>query len=351
MPPITSQTGLDSAATSKRTDGVLKRHAQALWYVLCVILPVIVKSGRRPVIFSRFAGMGDIIGTFPAALALKQKHPGAPVIYNCAASFACLPPMGDITDHLTHFHHIGLIGYWYRRLLAGYYNFGSDDDEFVASHTELFLQGYARRNGVSVPSEHPRLRNQPAAAKKAEVLRAELGLSSPLVLLHPGPTWQVKQWPHEAWLALVAGLRQNGVKTIVQLGTGVHAYSNIGATNAAELPGVISLVDQLSLEECLALISQADLFVGIDSGLLHAAVSFRVRSVGVWGATSPRFLFGPAESRDFVVGSAPCQGCHHRVPRLHWMTGCPNGIICMRQISPENVLRICLSNLRSVPIP
>lgn len=321
---------------------LIKRHVCAAWYVLTVILPVIFRTGRRPVIFSRFAGMGDIIGTIPAALELKKRHADATFIYNCAKSFACLPVMGGATEHVTHLREIGLIGYWYRRLLAGYYNFGSDDDVFTADHRELFLLGYARRQGVTVREEHPRLNNRPETVESMKRLREQLGLNKgPLVLLHPGPTWPVKQWPHESWVTLVKELRQRGVLNIVQLGGGVQNYANEGARDTAIILGVVSLVDKLSLEECLALISLADLFVGIDSGLLHAAVSFQVPAVGIWGATSPKFLFAESESRTFVVSSVECQGCHHRFPRLHWTNGCPYDIKCMKEVAVDEVLQAC----------
>jgi ADP-heptose:LPS heptosyltransferase len=317
--------------------------------MLTVILPVILRTGRRPVIFSRYAGMGDIIGTFPAALELKERYPGATFIYNCAASSACLPSMGGVTEHVTHLRDIGLVGYWYRRLLSGYHSFGSDDDEFVADHSELFLQGYGRRQGVVVAGGHPQLHNRPEVVAAITHLREHLGAKDrPLVLIHPGPAWRVKQWPHESWVALVKALRQHGLKNIIQLGSGVRSYSNIGASDTVDIPGVLSLVDKLSLEESLALISVADLFIGIDSGLLHAAASFRVPSVGIWGATSPKFLFTQSESRDFVVSQVDCQGCHHRVPRLHYMTGCPHGIQCMKEIAPEKVLQACLAHLGAV---
>jgi len=354
MPPAIAQPAQAPKKNSRLPAQILElggRHIQAFWYVLSVILPVILRTGKRPVIFSRWGGMGDIIATVPAALELKKRHGNVVYIYNCAASFACLPPMGEVTGHVTHLRHIGVVGYWYRWLLTGYYNFGSDDDEFVADHSELFLQGYARRHGVTVAGHHPRLHVRAELAAEISGLRDRLDLQgNPLVLLHPGPTWRVKQWPHERWVALVEGLRQRGVKNIVQLGSGVGSYANTGASDTTTIPGAISLVNKLGLEQCLALISVADLFIGVDSGLLHAAVSFEVPAVGVWGPTSPKFLFSESESVDFMVSPVECQGCHHRVPRLHYMSGCPHDIRCMPAISPENVLRACLSHLSSASI-
>lgn len=323
---------------------LLKRHFCAAWHVLTVILPVIFRTGRRPVIFSRFAGLGDIICTFPAAQELKKRHPHATFIYNCARSFACLPQMSGVTERVTHLEHIGLVGYWYRWLLAGYYNFGSDDDNPNADQKELCITSYARRQGVVVRGKHPSLQTDPAIVASVKA-RLEKMAAGPLILIHAGPTWPVKQWPDEAWHALVRELKARGFKNIFQLGAGAQSYANLGAAAVSTVTGAVPLVGKLSLEESLALISVADLFVGIDSGLLHAAISFRVPAVGIWGATSPKFLFAESEVRGFVVSTVECQGCHHRVPRLHYVTGCSHDICCLKSIEVEEVLRTCLKNL------
>jgi ADP-heptose:LPS heptosyltransferase len=320
---------------------LIQRHFTAAWYVLTVIVPVILRTGRRPVIFSRFAGLGDIICTFPAALELTKRHPQAVFIYNCAAGFACLPAMGGVTDRVTSCPQIGLVGYWYRALLAAYYNFGSDDDNPHADQKELCLTSYARRQGVMVCGEHPPLQINPAVLAHVKTRLGKTG-SGPLILIHPGPTWPVKQWPDEAWAALVRELKARGFENIFQLGAGVNHYANQGAAETGSVAGAVSLVGKLSLEESLALISAADLLVGIDSGLLHAAISFRVPAVGIWGATSPKFLFAESESRGFVVSTVECQGCHHRVPRLHHTTGCLHDIRCLKSLAAADVLLACL---------
>lgn len=312
--------------------------------MLTVVVPIILRTGRRPVIFSRFAGLGDVICTFPAALALKKRHPQAAFIYNCAASFACLPAMGGVTERVTHLQPIGLVGHWYRALLAGYHEFGSDDDHPLADQKELCITSYARRQGVAVRGEHPPLKIDPAVLARAKATLGKIS-AGPLILIHAGPTWPVKQWPDASWAGLVSALKSRGFENIFQLGVGAGSYANLGAADAGGVVGAASLVGKLSLEESLALISAADLFVGIDSGLLHAATSFRVPAVGIWGATSPQFLFAESESRGFVVSTVDCQGCHHRVPRLHHTTGCPHDIRCLKNLGVEAVLRACLKTI------
>jgi hypothetical protein len=49
-----------------------------------------------------------------------------------------------------------------------------------------------------------------------------------------------------------------------------------------------------------------------------------------------------------VVTQVDCAGCQHRLPRLHWITGCPYDIRCMSSMRPETVLQACLAEL-SIP--
>jgi ADP-heptose:LPS heptosyltransferase len=326
----------------QKISALLQRHAQAFGYVLTVILPVILKTGNRPVIFSRFAGMGDIICSLPAALGLKKKHPGATFIYNCDASSACVPTMGGVTNFITSFREIGLISFWYRGLLAGFYSFGSDDDQFTTDHREHFLQSYARQNGVAVSGEHPQLKIDPPLVEQVSALRKKWNLEGrPLILIHAGPSYPVKHWPRAAWGALVEKIQAATGGTIAQLGARAGSYANAADDNFEPVAGAVCLVNQLTLAETIALIAQADLLVGLDSGLLHIAASVGTPAVGLWGPTSAQFLFLESESKFFVTSGVECQGCHHRVPRLHWFTNCPHDTKCMTAISVAEVFQAC----------
>ena len=76
--------------------------------MLTVILPVIIRTGRRPVIFSKYSGIGDIICTFPAAFELKKRHPQATFIYNCHPDYICLPSC--LADGQFSFYNVAGIG-------------------------------------------------------------------------------------------------------------------------------------------------------------------------------------------------------------------------------------------------
>jgi len=327
--------------------GVCTRHWQAFLFVLTVILPCIVRSWRRPVIFSRYAGLGDVICTVPAARELMKRHPGAAFIYNCHADFTSVARLAGIADHVTSLVPIGLIGHWYRWLLAGFYHFANSDDVEVAGEKETMVAEFCRQFSVPVTEEHPLIEVSPLARSKVlEVLAAKKLDPERLVLIHPGPSWPVREWPGEKWERLVKQLRQHGFTSIGQLGVG--RYVNFGAVEVPVVPGAISLLDQFTVEECFAVISQAKLFVGIDSGLLHIAAATRTLSVGIFGMTFPEFRFAKSFREGFVVTRVECAGCEHRKPRLHWITGCPHDIRCMWTLDSDEVLQACLRKLQSL---
>lgn len=323
-----------------------KRHVQAFWYVATMVLPVILRTRSRPVLFSKYSGIGDIICTFPAALELKKRHPGAIFIYNCHHDFACLPRLGCVTDYVTSLIPIGIVGYWYRFLLGEFYLFASDDDNPNAKPSEVYIKDFGRHFGLTLPDDHPQLNHNPATVERVKSLLVKNGIASGrLILIHAGPSWPVREWPQSAWAALVAELKKQGFAGIVQLGT--HNHLALGTVDGNAILGVVSLVDQLTLEESAAIIAQGGLFIGIDSGLLHIAAATGTPAVGLWGPTSPQFRFSPANRRSFAVSKVECQGCQHRSPRLHWITGCPFDIRCMKTISVAEVLSACLNRLNS----
>ena len=337
---------MTAGSRKSRFTALLSRHAAALAYVFSVILPLILRTGRRPVIFSRGTGLGDIICTIPAARQLMQRHPGATFIYNCHHDFIAVPRLAGIADCITSLEPIGLVGHWFRFLLAGFYHFSHGDDTSGKVAQEPMVAEFLRQFHLPVTYEHPHLTAGLVAREKVNTLLARKNLDvTSLVLIHPGPSWMVKEWPLENWTRLVAALRENGFTAVAQLG--VSRYMNVGKVEVPGIPGAVSLMDAFTIEESLAAIAQAKLFVGIDSGLLHIAASTSTPAVGIFGPTSPQFFYAESATRNFAISRVECAGCQHRLPRLHWITGCPYDIKCMKTLGVDEVLRACLATFES----
>ena len=330
----------------KRLFSLLKRHAQAFGYVITVVLPVILRTGRRPVIFSKYSGIGDIICTFPAALELKKRHPRATFIYNCHRPYDCLPVMGGISSRVTHLREPGVLHHWHGWLLAAYYDFPCADELPDNFCKQYVVNEYAGDHGVTVAAAHPHLEITPSVRERLnQKLKDRLPPDSPVIIIQTGPTWPIREWPQSAWASLITELKKNGRTTVIQIGTSNHLA--MGTMEVAPLPGVMSLVNQLSLEESCALIALGRLFIGIDSGLLHVAAALRVPCVGIFGPTSPPLRLPARDVENCVVSQIECQGCHHRIPRIHWETGCPYDAACMKGIPAAEVLDACLRLLPS----
>ena len=323
---------------------LLTRHAAALGYVMRVVLPLIVRTGRRPVIFSRYTGMGDIICTVGPARELMQRHPGATFVYNCHPDFAAVPQLAGIAHRITTSKDIGIVGHWYRVFLGGFYHFAHGDDTPGMVASEPMVAEFCRQFKLPVTDAHPPLTVSSAVHEQVNTLLARKNLDDgKLVLIHPGPSWTIKEWPLEQWAKLVSELRARGFTSIAQLGVG--RYMNFGKVAVEAIPGTTSLVDALTIEECIATIAKAKLFIGIDSGLLHLAACTRTPAVSVWGPTLPQFFYAENVRKYFAVSAVECQGCYHRRPRVDWVTGCPHDIRCMKTLPVETVLSACLARL------
>lgn len=324
------------------SDGFMARHWRALKIAFSVFLPIILRFKRRPLVLEKWSGIGDIVCTIPAALKLKERHAGAPVIYNCHPGSICLPRLAGVTEYVTCDTAMGTACYWFRFLVGEYYQFCSDDDRPDVVPTEIYIKDFGRHVGVTVGDDHPELAIPQETRSRIETLLRDLrmGEGQPVLVIHPGPSWPIREWPVSHWCRLVEQLRAAGFTQIIHLGTSQAGRS------VPTIPGTFPLVDRLSLEETAALIAYATLFVGIDSGLLHLAAAVKTPAVGLWGPTSAHLRFNEQNARSFVTATVPCQGCHHTTPRPHWIDGCPNHIACMNSITPEQVAEACLTRLK-----
>lgn len=286
--------------------------------------------------------MGDIICTVPAARQLMKRHPGATFIYNCHPDFSAIPRLTGVADRITSLEAMGIVGHWYRFLLGGFYHFAHGDDRPDSGCKEPMVTEFCRQFAVAMTEEHPDLVAGRAAREKARSVLAGKNLeAASLILIHPGPSWPVREWPQENWTKLLEELRARGFTNIAQLGVG--RYMNFGKVTVETIPGAVSLLDAFSVEECIAAIAEAKLFIGIDSGLLHIAAGTQTPSVGLFGMTLPEYRFSKKFRAGFAVNRVECAGCEHRKPRLHWVTGCPYDIKCMRTLAVETVLDACLA--------
>lgn len=119
-----------------------------------------------------------------------------------------------------------------------------------------------------------------------------------LVALHPGGAGLngQKRWPAESFAVLARRLAREGDARIMVMGGPDEVELARHVARLAHEAYPIVAAGATSLLGSLALVERADLFIGDDSSLLHAAAALGVPYIGLFGPTSPA-SFRPVPTR------------------------------------------------------
>jgi ADP-heptose:LPS heptosyltransferase len=292
-------------------------------------------TGRPVILFDRTAGIGDIICTFPAIIAFRKQHPEALLVYRVRRSFKVLVEMGRVADSI-----IDDDNSLSKSLIRNYKWILrprlEDEKPQGRAHTHL-VDDFSQTLGVIPASRQPRLYVSAKVSELQNRLVFPLRKDKQLVIgIHVGPSWRVREWTASGWQRLVELLHEQFNCVVLQLGSDEHTAA--GTQMAPRIAGSLDWVNKFTLEQTIATLQLLDLFIGIDSGILHAAGAVGTPVVGLFGPINPRLRLPPENPAVAVTSSVPCLGCHHRLPVLHWFDNCPHSIACMRNITPEAVL-------------
>lgn len=155
----------------------------------------------------------------------------------------------------------------------------------------------------------------------------------PFALINPGATWVTKRWPPESFGEVARGLVHEYDLSVVVV------WADEDEKRAAEI--IVEkagekawLAPPTSLRQLAALIAQARMFVGNDTGPLHLAVALGVPCVSVFGASDP-LRNGPYGTLHRIQASGPdCQPC--------WKKTCARkDLACLSAVTPASVLASC----------
>ena len=115
-----------------------------------------------------------------------------------------------------------------------------------------------------------------------------------------GGTEAAKQWPMEQFARLAEACTTRYDRLVVLLGAGAGEAALAEKVLRHSRVEIINLVNQTHLKEAIAILQQAFLVVGNDSGPLHIAAALDKPTVGLYGPTNP-LVVGPYGQMDGVV--------------------------------------------------
>jgi heptosyltransferase III len=181
-------------------------------------------------------------------------------------------------------------------------------------------------------------------AEASDVL-TDAGAKEPLIVLHPGSGWPLKNWPPRRWRQLAAELTRRTRTRPVVAGT---PSERALVRHVVDGTPAIDLAGRLSLGALAAVHRRARLVVTTDSGALHIAAAVGAPVVGLFGPGDP-FRFAPLAPPDRVrvvrVGLAcsPCGTLEHPP------CGAARDPACVTGIRVEQVLRAAGELLLEAP--
>ena len=139
-----------------------------------------------------------------------------------------------------------------------------------------------------------------------------------------GPT---KQWPVTHYAELASQCQKSGRQVWLFGTAGDKAKCD---EIALKVPEAFNLAGQTTLYDAIDLLSTCESIVCNDSGLMHVGCALGVKTVAVFGSTSPQFTPPLGRLSEVVEMALPCRPCFQR--------RCPLGHTrCLTEIVPDRV--------------
>lgn len=297
---------------------------------------------RPRALFVKLSSLGDVVHHFPAVTDLAAHRPDIEIAWAVEEAYADLvrlhPAVREVIPMALRAVKSRPLGFaaW-RRLQASRRLLGAGRWDYVVDTQGLVKSAWVARKapgirfgpdrasareraaaksydvGIAVPRElHAVERNRRLVASVfgySVASAAQYGLDPALappsfapseryvVLLHAASR-EAKRWPAEHWIELGSLLAQRGFACVLPGGS---AMEREAATRiAARIPGAMSL-PAAGLADMAALLANAWLVAGVDTGLTHLAVALGRPTIGIYCATRPE-LTGLHGGRSINLG-------------------------------------------------
>lgn len=342
------------------------------------------------ILIVKLSSLGDVLHTLPFVAAQRRLFPNAQIDWAVHPAFAALIPGLPWIDRVIPFrrptlrHPIKTVRELFRlrkELHARQYDLSIDLQGLAKSALVVLLSGAKKRIGTAIMREGSALvsrrvvgehRFGHAVERSLDVARflgavlerpeypfadlkeanetvfskireklVENDSDAPYVVFVPGTRWETKTWPAEYYALLSEYFIREGINVVLAgssddlaLEQEIFHYLEHSDALAQETPlettgQVVSMIGETSLTELAALIQNARLFVGGDTGPLHIAAAAGTRLITIFGPTCPERT-GPygSENASILMADLKCIGCLKR--------HCEHKN-CMKAITPEMV--------------
>lgn len=200
----------------------------------------------------------------------------------------------------------------------------------------LLVQQYNYLAGGGEQVTEPRLPLALSPETKTKMLQSwGLNFDHPIIALCPGAEYgPAKRWPTGYFAQTIDHYGSQGWQSVI-LGSGkdmIVAQEIIEKTSSP----VVNLVGQTSLLEAMEVLSQTNVVVTNDSGLMHVAAALNRPTVALFGSSSPSYTPPLSQKARIIYEGVSCSPCFKRecplteAAHLH----------CLTMIKPEQIYQV-----------
>ena len=179
-------------------------------------------------------------------------------------------------------------------------------------------------------------RDQEAARNKMSAA----GLDTRYAVLCPFTTRPQKEWVSERWAELAERVSAEFNLDVILLGGpgDVEKGRQIQLISQSRLP---NFCGKTTLGESAAIVKEASLIIGVDTGLTHMGSAFERPTVALFGATCPYLSTLSPQTIVIYQPHDSCSPCHRR-------PSCKGTFACMRAISSAQVFNTAKTLLQTL---
>ena len=145
-----------------------------------------------------------------------------------------------------------------------------DQDYIFHNRHRHFMYSLADQLDLSFTTQIPNI--QLSNSEITDIEQVIEDKKNPFIVLSPFAGWKSRLWEKSEFLKIADWLRKNKYK-VLEVGGPDDEYQGLGE----------NYVGKLGLREVFALIKKSKLYIGVDSGLYHAAVALQTPSVVIYG--------------------------------------------------------------------
>ena len=276
---------------------------------------------------NRPGAIGDIIMTLMAIDKYKKLNPNDRIIYYCDPSWMDIPLICPAVDEVRS---------------SADFDIKTPGAQNLYGYTEIPLRKhltwyFGKELGLNDTSYNYGF--MPVFKPSEKIL--SLTSTKKIITIHCNSGWSpYKNWDMNKWQEVVNKFNQTNL-------TRNYALVQIGKEDTL-LKGVIDMRNKLSVSECIELIKNAKLHLGIDSFSNHAtALLPYTPSIILWGSTHPS-IFGYGHNINIwkPLRCSPCNKVYNNLSKKPQIQCPTEPHPCMSSITVDEVFNAILKQLR-----